>query len=556
MTVHDAWSFAQLEDFWRCYEPLTPWGRDEVGRRAVFNDAATINHRHDDIAAAIGWLEAAAQDVVGLDRVSYHLKRLPRLPLVPKDEYEQLELFQFKKFLANYRGLLQRLPAAVAAGFGLVPAGRELATALDMGGSDAETFFLADAYHPDLAALRSDLRGLDDELLASLEHQTGLVEREFGLVFAGREFLVADRQLLPDPLSLAAHCSVEPYDDAAYLVRLLPNAARLALATRRESLLAAEQATENEVLRRLSGLVVDALPALCSAVQAVTRFDLARAGAVLAGRFALVRPDFDAATAVRVRDGRFLPCQLECQRLGLAYQPLSTEFGAPAVGLFGSNMGGKTVVLKSLLFFQLLAQAGLYVPAAAFQTRVFDHIEYVGELAGERLAGLSGFGFEIWRFQRVWPLRNALIAFDELARTTGSHEAEALLSAIVEAYARPLPASPRLANPRPAMPTDLVAKLPADRTLALFTTHFRGVARLPAALYLRMEGLDHQAACLSDDGGRLEERLAGINRHMRYRLVADQPERSDSSDALAIAAMLGLDCALVERAQAYFQSQP
>jgi hypothetical protein len=88
----------------------------------------------------------------------------------------------------------------------------------------------------------------------------------------------------------------------------------------------------------------------------------------------------------------------------------------------------------------------------------------------------------------------------------------------------------------------------------LFTTHFRGVARLSDALYLRMEGLDQQAACLADDGGGLEERLAGINRHMRYRLVADRPESAAVSDALAIAAMLGLDCGLVERAQAHFQS--
>ncbi|MBU0935609.1 MAG: hypothetical protein KKC64_08320, partial [Spirochaetes bacterium] len=223
------------------------------------------------------------------------------------------------------------------------------------------------------------------------------------------------------------------------------------------------------------------------------------------------------------------------------YEALNLNLEASAAVLFGSNMGGKTVVLKTLLFFQLLAQAGLFVPAASFITRVFGHIEYIGELAGERLAGLSGFGFEIWRFQRVWGLQNALIAFDELARTTGSHDAEALLSAIIEAYAD----SPAI---RPKQPAP---------SLAMFTTHFSAVARLPGVQYLRMQGLDQQAACLSDgdgSGNQLQQRLAAINQHMRYRIVPADDTGSGSSDALAIAAMLGLDCRLVERAGHFFES--
>jgi hypothetical protein len=295
----------------------------------------------------------------------------------------------------------------------------------------------------------------------------------------------------------------------------------------------------------------------------------------------MTRPVLDSETTELV-NARFVPCQDECARLGLDYAPLSASFGASAVALFGSNMGGKTVVLKTLLFFQLLAQAGLFVPAERFSTRVYGRIEYVGELSGERLAGLSGFGLEIWRLiaaraasspraegprradpanadegaaqggspQGGSPQGGSLVAFDELARTTGSHEAEALLSAVIEAYAR------------------------GGSGRAYFATHFRGVARMPGVEYRRMRGLDREAAAAAlggrDANGRLDgdgrpdegsaggegrgpalaERLAGINRHMRYEVVEDDGSGSES-DALAIASFLGLDRSVIERARYY-----
>ena len=544
MNVQDAWSFAQMEDFWGFYQALTPWGRDHYDRRQVSADIGRISQSHDDIELALAFLQRLEADPIALDRISFHLKRMPRLPLEQKSEYELLELFQVKKFLANYRGLLSRLDPEVCRQFGLIARCTELAAELDRGGSDAETFFLADTYHPDLGPLRRQLLELDAQLRAARCAREAQAKLEHGLLFDGRDFILVQREKLPAANELSAHYLAEAYDDQTVMLRLLPDASQLALAGRREQLLDSERQLEAAVLRHLSALVAAQMAELQAAVLAVTRWDLARAGALLALQFAMVRPQLKAATSTdlpQLQSGRFIPCQQECHQLNLQYEALNLNLEASAAVLFGSNMGGKTVVLKTLLFFQLLAQAGLFVPAESFITRVFGHIEYIGELAGERLAGLSGFGFEIWRFQRVWDLHNALIAFDELARTTGSHDAEALLSAIIEAYAD----SP---NTRQSQ---------AEHCLALFTTHFSAVARLPGVQYLRMQGLDQQAACLSDgdgSGNQLQQRLAAINQHMRYRIVPADGTGSGSSDALAIAAMLGLDCRLVERAGHFFES--
>ena len=426
---------------------------------------------------------------------------------------------------------------ALPISFGLEPACAELAAELDRGGSDAESFHLADCYDEGLARVRAALADCGERARAEKARAEAVARLEDGLSFDGREFILVPRESVPSDPARAARYALEPYDDGRWLARLRPSAAELSLQEERERLFLSEREAENRVLARLSAMVAGAIPELAAAAAAIARWDLARAGAVLAAEWGMTRPDLGSDSMV-LEEARFVPCQLECGRLGLSYSPLSARFGADAVVLFGSNMGGKTVVLKTVLFFQLLAQCGLFVPAGTFRTRVYRRIEYVGELAGERLAGLSGFGFEVWRLERAWrESGDALIAFDELARTTGSHEAEALLSAIVEAYAAGRGGA---AGERPAR--------------AFFATHFRGVARVPGAEYRRMLGLDRDAAIQALDGDApLAARLAGINRHMRYRVVEDLGGSAGESDALAVAAMLGLDGALVERATAFYE---
>jgi len=543
----EAWKFAQLDEFWDHYQPLSPWGKDEAQARAVLVDGPVIESRLDDIDAVLSLIEALAAEPSALDRLSYHLRRMPRVPLERKDAYEVLELFQFKKFMANYRGVALTLRAHAAVSCWLPPLVESspvglLALELDRSGSDPETFYIADTYDATLVVARAGIAAADQAIGAERVKAEAATRLEFGLSFDGREFIVAPRDVARTMAEAGGRWTVEPYDDTRYIVRIAPSVAAMDAMADRARFLEDERAAEARVVARISAVAGNAIPELLAMVAAVTRFDRARAGAVLARQFGMSRPRLDSRVTKLV-GARLVPCADECERLGLSYTPLSTEFGADAIVLFGSNMGGKTVVLKTLIFMQLLAQTGNFVPATHFGTRVYARVEYVGELAGERLTGLSGFGLELWRLiaaRTAGAPGGALLAFDELARTTGSHEAEALLSAVVEAYAT------------------------AHGDRAFFATHFRGVARIPGVEYRRMRGLDRAAAgthlgLLSGEasgaaGHRdtppLAERLAGINRSMCYEVLPDDGADTES-DALAIAEFLGLEKNLVERARYY-----
>lgn len=543
-----AWDFSRAEEFWERFSPLSPFGKDAKEERLVLADRAAIEALHDGTERALAFIESARGDPASLDRLSYHLRRLPRVPLERRGDaaYDLVELFQFKKFLANYRAIRLILDEATRAFFGLGPEPAGLYAELAKGGSDAETFYVADDYDPRLRELRKGLALVDAAVAGRRAAARARALAECGVDFGGRDFLVVPHESARGILKDRALFSVEPYDASSYVVRLQPDDEELSLEGEREALRGKERILEEGVLSGLSRLVAEELSRVESLVAAVRGFDLARARALLALEEGLVRPLLRDAPEGRlpplaVEKGRFLPCAWECARLGLRYAPLDLRLEESAAVLFGSNMGGKTVALESLVFFQVLAQAGFFVPAARFESSVYPRIQYVGELkarSGSRSAlsgggrgyvaeGLSGFGFEIRAFVEAWEAagEGALAVFDEFARTTSSREAEAILSAALEALARK----------------------PGVR--ALFSTHFRGVLRLPGARYLRVRGLDRLAACEALGADEpLGERIRRINRMMEYGLVDDEGPGPAGSDAVAIAALLGLDCGVVARA--------
>ena len=544
-----AWDFSRAEEFWERFSPLSPYGKDAKEERLVLSDKAAIEALYDGTERALAFLESRRDDPASLDRLSYHLRRLPRLPLERRGDaaYDLVEIFQFKKFLSNYRAARLLLDEETRAWFGLGPEPAGLHAELAKGGSDAETFYVADDYDPRLRDVRKSLARVDAAVAARRAAARARALAECGADFGGRDFLLVPRDAAQAILKDRALFAVEPYDASSYIVRLQADDEELALETEREALRQEERVLEEGVLSGLSRLVAEELPRIEGLVAAIRGFDLARARALLAVEEDLRRPLLREAPegrlpALLVEGGRFLPCAWECGRLGLRYAPLDLRLAESAAVLFGSNMGGKTVALESLVFFQVLAQAGFFTPAVRLETSVYPRIQYVGELkarsasrsalpAGGRgyvSEGLSGFGFEIRAFAEAWEEagEGAFLVFDEFARTTSSREAEAILSAALEALARK----------------------PGVR--ALFSTHFRGVSRLPGVRYLRVRGLDRRAACEALGADEpLGERIRRINRMMEYGLVDDEGPGPSGSDAVAIAALLGLDCGVVARAE-------
>lgn len=121
---------------------------------------------------------------------------------------------------------------------------------------------------------------------------------------------------------------------------------------------------------------------------------------------------------------------------GRDFQPVDIAFGEQPALITGANMGGKTVVLKTLTLCQLLFQFGFGIPAASAQIAVKDEIHFcIGdEQSVEK--GLSSFAAEMKNIDAVIKAsrenKRILALIDEPARTTNPTEGAALVTALLK----------------------------------------------------------------------------------------------------------------------------
>lgn len=531
--MRDFLAYAEFESFWARFQPETPFGKEEKGKLTVHSDPRALTDLWDRTDTLLVLLQELERDEVRLNRITHHLKRLPRFPEEAHPVYDEVEIFQFKKFLHNYKSILDLLDPRVRLAFGFTYGSAAFERMLAIGRQSAESFFVADEYAEELAQVRAEIRSNDEAIRIAREGRATEIQARWEVEFGFRDFVLINRERLGDIREASALLLVEPYDETKYAVRPLRSAAELVLSERRLALLARERSCEENVLEVISRAARQELPRFLEYLEIVKAFDLALARARLARKYGLKRPLLTEG-CIRIQRGRYLPCEEACRAMGTPYTPLDAILDTSVTVVFGSNMGGKTVVLKSFAFLQLCAQTGLFVPAAHFETRLFRHFHYLGEgCTKDATQGLSGFGFEIRQLTQAWQSfqEPTLALFDEFARTTNSHEAEALISAVIEAMAD-----------NPAI-------------IALFSTHFRGVRRLAGTRYLRMQGLDRASLDFhAAEGVSLDERIRLINRHMGHRLVTDEGTQA-VSDAIAVATLLGMDPDVSQRAEYYFQER-
>ncbi len=121
---------------------------------------------------------------------------------------------------------------------------------------------------------------------------------------------------------------------------------------------------------------------------------------------------------------------------GRSYQKNSICFGQQPTILTGSNMGGKTVVLKTVGLCQYLMQFGFGLPAKAAVMKPREAIYCCMSDTQSMTEGLSSFAAEMRQIDEVIRAaregRNILALIDEPARTTNPIEGTALVSALIE----------------------------------------------------------------------------------------------------------------------------
>ena len=203
-----------------------------------------------------------------------------------------------------------------------------------------------------------------------------------------------------------------------------------------EDLLAECAEIEEGVRRDLSKQLYRFAKPLEEAQMALARIDMNLAKALQMKQLGLCFPKISKYNTCYFK-GMFHPQVKEAlEQRKRTFQPVTIKFGRKPTLITGANMGGKTVVLKTLTLCQYLFQYGFCIPAQQARLAVKEEIFFcIGdEQSIEK--GLSSFAAEMKNIDAVIKAsrekRKIVALIDEPARTTNPTEGTALVSALVK----------------------------------------------------------------------------------------------------------------------------
>lgn len=359
-------------------EILSPYGRAMLMDSELMTDRDSIDETLNQIEITARYI-ADPRNGENLNKITGRLAETRDISttlrrLEAKDTLDEVELFEIK-VLTKITEELARLTASTE--FDEIeclkmPDLKEVDNLLDPEKTGSSYFYIYDAYSPQLAQKRKELK--------SLQNTAGYDEE-------------ASNRLTMECLLL-----------------------------------------EDEIKKTLSERLRPSAEKLKKALRATARLDLLLAKAKMASAMDLCRPVI-SDDSTEYRSLRYLPVEKTLRNAGKVFQPVDIRIREGVTMITGANMGGKSITLKSVALAQAMAQFGFFVAAAEASIRLVDGIEQSLGDPQSAEAGLSSFGAEILRLDDILAKalegRRLLVLIDEPARTTNPEEGAAIVDSII-----------------------------------------------------------------------------------------------------------------------------
>ena len=193
---------------------------------------------------------------------------------------------------------------------------------------------------------------------------------------------------------------------------------------------------EDAIRAKLSEALKPFVHDLCEALNALADVDLNLAKALQMKELGLCFPTISNDNVATYK-GIFHPeVKNILDKEKREYQRVDIQFGMKPVIIMGANMGGKTIVLKTLAMSQYLLQFGFGIPADSAEMMIYDEMFCLTTDDQSLNKGLSSFAAEMKNIDAVIKAshddKKILALIDEPARSTNPTEGTALVSSLVK----------------------------------------------------------------------------------------------------------------------------
>ena len=410
----------------------------------------------------------------------------------------------------------------------------DLLDELDPRGDRMNTFYIYDEFSPLLGEFRKKKKEYEQLIRKEQKETRERLRREQGVTLTPKfDIVVAKSHPDFDKITHLEELEVVDQDYMSVTLQLKPTDKVYEYVTEVEQINSEIEAEEERIREELSRKISEKEQVILENCEKMGALDLALARAIYSIKHQLVKPEITDEHIIEFEDGRNLQVEDIIKSKGKEYCPVSISLKDGVTLITGANMGGKTISLKLSCQVPIMAQYGFFVPAKKARIGLSNYMQILIRDSQSVERGLSSFGSEMEELKEILDhgQDRSLILIDEIASGTNPTEGTALTKSLV----------------------DYLIEKPY---ISLITTHFESVTEKEGVVNMQVRGLadcDFRLLNREIQRANRRERINIISKYMDYRLCRVENGTQVPKEALSIAAMLGLDKAIIEGAKKYIR---